>query len=78
MNPEVSSGTSHALGALDAVERKVIAALLTGATNADEICDATELDVPVVAHQLAILTLQGRVAKDSGGLLRYQPEQHHG
>ena len=51
---------------------------LMGSTHStpDEIAAQVDLPVAEVQHQILLLTLQGIVAEDEGGVLRYQAPGH--
>jgi len=61
---------------LDEDARQVARAILHGCTTPDEIAAQVELGVAEVQHQILLLTLQGVVAEDEGGVLRYQAPGH--
>lgn len=57
----------------DRPQDPVTMALLLGARTVDEVCETTGLEAPLVQHRILLLTLEGRVAEDERGLLRYDP-----
>lgn len=61
---------------LDAPAQAVAAAIRGGYSTPDEIAVQVELAVAEVQHQILLLTLQGIVAEDEGGVLRYQALGH--
>jgi DNA processing protein len=67
-------GLSRARPARKRPEDPVARALFLGARTVDEICEATGLAAPLVQHRILLLTLEGRVAEDERGLLRYDPD----
>jgi DNA processing protein len=61
---------------LDPSAQAVASAICCGHATPDEIAMQVELTVAEVQHQILLLTLQGIVAEDAGGVLRYQALGH--